>query len=49
MELKRFVKIGGYSFFGEYLYDRVVTQDHFLRLLKEGIDCLRFTNMLIKL
>lgn len=49
MERKRFVETGRDSFFGDYLYDQVVPQDHFLRILKQEIDWGRFTRRLIKL
>ena len=34
MEQPRFVETGGGTFFGEYLYDQVVPQNHFLRILR---------------
>lgn len=49
MEKQRFVKTGSSSFFGEYLYDQVVPQGHFLRQLKQIIEWDRFTRKLIKL
>lgn len=49
MEQQRFVETGEGSFFGNYLYDQVVPQDHFLRKLKEGINWERFTRRLIRL
>ncbi len=49
MEKLNFVETGTSSFFGEYLYDQVVPQGHFLRQLKEIIDWERFTRRLIKL
>jgi len=49
MEQQRFVKTGSNSFFGEYLYDQVVPQDHFLRKLRQVIEWNRFTRKLIKL
>ncbi len=49
MEKKRFVETGRDSFFGDYLYDQVVPQDHFLRKLKQDIDWGRFTRRLIRL
>jgi len=49
MEKQRFVKTGSSSFFGEYLYDQVVPQGHFLRQLKQIIEWDRFTQKLIKL
>jgi transposase len=49
MEQQRFVETGRASFFGEYLYDQVVPQDHFLRKLKQSIKWDRFTKKLIKL
>ena len=49
MEKKRYQETGEQSFFGEYLYDRVVPEDHFLRKLKALIDWDRFTQKLIEL
>jgi len=49
MEKERFVETGRNSFFGEYVYDQVVPQDHFLRKLKQHIPWERFTQRLIKL
>jgi hypothetical protein len=47
MEKERYVKTGKGSFFGDYLYDQIVPQDHFLRKLKEIIPWERFTQRLI--
>jgi IS5 family transposase len=49
MEQKRFVETGNNSFYGEYLYDQVVPQGHFLRKLHKIIDWKRFTRKLIQL
>jgi hypothetical protein len=49
MEKPHFVETGSSSFFGEYLYDQVVPQDHFLRQLKRIIEWERFTRKLLKL
>ena len=49
MEQKRFAKTGQDSFYGDYLYNQVISQDHFLRQLKNEIDWKRFTRKLIKL
>lgn len=49
MEKPNFIETGTSSFFGEYLYDQVVPQGHFLRQLKQIIDWERFTRRLIKL
>jgi len=49
MEKERFVETGNTSFFGEYLYNQVVPQDHFLRKLRDGINWKQFTNKLINL
>lgn len=49
MEAKRFVKTGEQSFFGEYLYDRVVPAGHFLRQLLSLVDWDKFTARLIEL
>ena len=49
MEQRRYVETGSDSFFGEYLYNQIVPQGHFLRKLKQIIDWQRFTRKLIKL
>lgn len=49
MENPRFVETGSNSFFGEYLYELVVPQNHFLRHLNQIIDWDRFTRRLLKL
>jgi IS5 family transposase len=49
MENPRFVETGSSSFFGEYLYDQIVPQSHFLRQLNKIIDWERFTRRLLKL
>jgi len=49
MEQRRYVKTGGGSFFGDYLYNQVVPEEHFLRKLKQIIDWQYFTEKLITL
>jgi transposase len=49
MEQTRFIETGSGTFFGEYLYDQVVPQDHFLRILRTVVDWEYFTKRLIKL
>lgn len=49
MEKERFVETGRSSFFGDYLYDLIVPEGHFLRKLKQHIPWERFTRRLIKL
>ena len=49
MDQQRYVETGSNSFYGEYLYDQVVPQEHFLRKLRQLIDWNRFTHKLIKL
>ena len=49
MGKERYAETGKDSFFGEYLYDQIVPQDHFLRKLKEIIPWERFTQRLIVL
>lgn len=49
MDKQRFVETGSNSFYGEYLYDQIVGQDHFLRKLKTILDWECFTKRLIKL
>jgi transposase len=49
MEQARFVETGSGTFFGEYLYDQVVPQDHFLRILRKVVNWEYFTKRLIKI
>ena len=49
MEHQWYVETNSNSFFGDYLYDRIVPQEHFLRKLREVVDWLNFTEQLIKL
>ena len=49
MGKERFVETGKNSFFGDYIYDQIVPQDHFLRKLKQIIPWERFTKRLIGL
>lgn len=49
MEKTRFVKTGNESFYGEYLYEKIVPEAHFLRKLRQEIEWERFTRKLIKL
>jgi IS5 family transposase len=49
MEHQRYVETGRNSFYGEYLYDQIVPQDHFLRKLRQIIEWNRFTRKLIRL
>jgi len=49
MAKERYVETGKNSFFGDYIYDQIVPQDHFLRKLKEIIQWERFTEKLIGL
>jgi hypothetical protein len=49
MDHQRYVETGSHSFYGEYLYDQIVPQGHFLRKLRQVIDRHRFTCKLIKL
>ena len=48
-EKQRFVKTANKSFYGDYLYDQVVPEGHFLRILKSMIDWDLFTQKLIRL
>lgn len=43
MERERFVETGEYSFYGECLYDQIVSQEHFLQRLLQIINWQRFT------
>jgi len=49
MAKERYVKTGKNSFFGDYIYEQIVPQEHFLRKLKQIIPWERFTEKLIKL
>ena len=49
MERRRYVETGNDSFYGAYLYEQIVPENHFLRKLKEAIEWERFTKRLIKL
>ncbi len=49
MGKERFVETGKNSFFGDYIYDQIVPQEHFLRKLKQIIPWERFTKRLIGL
>jgi len=49
MEKERYIETGKNSFFGDYIYDQIVPQAHFLRKLKEIIPWERFTKRLIRL
>ena len=49
MERERFVETGKSSFYGDYLYDQIVPENHFLRQLKNQIPWERFTRRLIRL
>lgn len=49
MAKKRYVNTRDQSFFGNYIYDQVVPENHFLRLLNQLIDWDRFTERLIEL
>jgi IS5 family transposase len=44
----RFQRTGKGSFYGEYLYDRIVPQDHFLRKLRELVPWQKFDYKLLK-
>jgi len=49
MEHQRYVETGSKPFYGEYLYDQIVPQDHFLHKLRQVIEWNRFTRKLIQL
>ena len=46
---ERFKELGAGSFFGDYLYERAVPEDHFLRKLEEVVDWEVFAPKLIRL
>jgi len=49
MAKKRYINTREQSFYGNYIYDQMVPQEHFLRLLNQIIDWDRFTDRLIEL
>mgnify|MGYP001179287689 CR=1 FL=1 len=49
MAKKRYVNTRDQSFFGNYIYDQVVPENHFLRRLNKLIDWERFTDRIIEL
>jgi hypothetical protein len=49
MDQTRFIETGSGTFFGEYLYDQVIPQDHFLGILRKIGDWNYFTKRLIKI
>jgi IS5 family transposase len=49
MTKERFKELGSGSFFGDYLYERAVSEEHFLRKLEEVVDWEVFTPKLVRL
>lgn len=49
MARKRYIEQNQNSFFGEYLYDKIIPEEHFYRKLNEIIEWERFTKQLIEL
>jgi len=49
MAKKRYQDTREQSFFGNYIFDQIVPQDHFLRLLNQIIKWAHFTPRLIEL
>lgn len=49
MARERFKELGSGSFFGDFLYERAVPEDHFLRKLKDVVDWEVFTPKLVRL
>ena len=49
MEKERFVETGKNSLFGDYIYEQIMPQEHFLRKLKQIIPWERLTKRQIKL
>lgn len=49
MKQERYIETGNGSFFGEYLYEQIVPQGHFMRKLCEVINWGYFTKKLIRL
>ena len=48
MSRERFQSTDMNSLYGQFLYDRVVSKDHFLRRLREVVPWQRFTYKLVK-
>ena len=49
MAKRRFKELGTGSFFGEFLYEHAVPEEHFLRQLREVVDWAVFTAKLVRL
>jgi transposase len=49
MTQERFKELGSGSFFGDFLYERAVAEDHFLRKLEELVEWDVFTPKLVRL
>ena len=43
MEKERYIKTGSDSFFGDYIYNQIIPQEHFQRKLKQIIPWERLT------
>lgn len=48
MASERFIETGKGTFYGEYIYDRVVPKDHFLRKLNEMLDWRKYTQKMMR-
>jgi len=49
METPRYIRTDHQSFYGDYLYDQIVPENHFLRKLNALVDWSYYTKKLIKL
>ena len=49
MERPRYKETGKETFFGNFIYDRVVPKQHFLRQLDEMIDWEKYSELIISL
>ena len=48
MASERFIETGKGTFYGEYIYDRVVPKDHFFRNLNEMLDWRKYTQKMMR-
>jgi len=48
MASERFIETGKNTFYGEYIYDRVVPKDHFFRKLNEMLDWRKYTQKMMR-
>jgi len=48
MASEHFIETGKGTFYGEYIYDRVVPKDHFFRKLNEMLDWRKYTQKMMR-